>query len=110
MGRHSEEVIIGQAKSDLDALSVLLADKAYFFGDAPSSIDACVFGFLGVSLYVDGDNPLYRYSASIENLMQYCERMRHRYFPETLARPVPISPGGDKPAADAAIWAHSANL
>ena len=90
MGRHAEEVIIAQGKSDLDALSVLLGNQPYFLGDQPSSIDACVFGFLGVSLYVDGDNPLYQYGASIENLMRYCERMRARYFPETLSTLAPL--------------------
>ena len=92
MGRHSEEVIIAQGKADLDALSVLLGDQPYFLGDQPSSIDACVFGFLGVSLYVSGDNPLYQYGASIENLMRYCERMRARYYPETLSTLVPLFP------------------
>lgn len=92
MGRHSEEVIIAQGKSDLDALSVLLGDQPYFLGDEPSSIDACVFGFLGVSLYVAGDNPLYRYVATIENLVRYCERMRARYFPETLSTLAPLFP------------------
>lgn len=90
MGRHAEEVIIAQGKSDLDALSVLLGNQPYFLGDQPSSIDACVFGFLGVSLYVDGDNPLYQYGATIENLMRYCERMRARYFPETLSTLAPL--------------------
>ncbi|WP_455208668.1 glutathione S-transferase family protein [Kaarinaea lacus] len=84
MGRHSEDVIIAQGKSDLDSLSELLGDQPYFLGDRPSSIDACVFGFLGVTLYVAGDNPLYQYAASRENLMRYCERMRARYFPESL--------------------------
>ena len=92
MGRHSEDVIITQGKSDLDALSVILGDQPYFLGDRPSSIDACVFGFLGVSLYVAGDNPLYQYGASIENLMRYCERMRARYFPETLGTLEPLFP------------------
>lgn len=85
MGRHSEAVIIDQGKADLDALAELLGDQPYFLGDQPSSIDACVFGFLGVSLYVDGDNPLYRHGSSLDNLMRYCERMRTRYFPETLS-------------------------
>ncbi|MEJ2399513.1 MAG: glutathione S-transferase C-terminal domain-containing protein [Gammaproteobacteria bacterium] len=85
MGRHAEDVIIDQGKADLAALAELLGDKPYFLGDQPSSIDACVFGFLGVSFYVNGDNPLYRYGASFDNLMRYCERMRARYFPETLA-------------------------
>ena len=90
MGRHSEEVIIAQGKEDLDALSVLLCDQTYFLGDQPSSIDACVFGFLGVSLYVAGDNPLYQYGVEHENLMRYCERMRAEYFPETLSTLAPL--------------------
>ena len=99
MGRHPEEVIIAQGKADLDALSELLGDGAYFLGDEPSSIDACVFGFLGASVYVAGDNPLYRHAASIDNLMRYCERMRARYFPETLTTLAPMFP------ADAAVGA-----
>ena len=92
VGRHAEDVIIAQDKSDLDALSELLGDQPYFLGEQPSSVDACVFGFLGVSLYVAGDNPLYQYGASIENLMRYCERMRARYFPETLSAIAPLFP------------------
>lgn len=84
MGRHSQEVIVAQGKQDLDALSELLGDQPYVLGDEPSSVDACVFGFLGVTVYVEGDNPLFGYAASLDNLMAYCERMRARYFPETL--------------------------
>lgn len=84
MGRHAEEVIIAQGCQDLDALSNLLGDKAYFHGDAPTAIDAVIFGFLGVTVYVEGDNPLYRHASGLENLMAYCERMRERFFPETL--------------------------
>ena len=99
MGRHSEEVIIAQGRSDLDALSVLLGDQPYFLGDRPSSIDACVFGFLGVSFYVKGDNPLYQYAASIKNLMRYCERMRARYYPETFSTLAEIDPIDSREAA-----------
>jgi glutathione S-transferase len=94
MGRHSEEAIIAQGKADLDALAELLGQQPYVLGDRPSAIDACAFGFLGVSLYVAGDNPLYRYGASLENLMRYCERMRASYFPETLSRLPPLFPTG----------------
>lgn len=97
MGRHSQEVIIAQGKADLDALSELLGDQPYLLGDRPSSIDACAFGFLGVSVYVQGDNPLYRHGASLDNLMRYCERMRARYFPETLRVLAPL--GSTAPAA-----------
>jgi glutathione S-transferase len=104
MGRHAEDVIIAQGKSDLNALSQLLGDQPYFMGDRPSSIDACVFGFLGVTLYVAGDNPLYQYGASLENLMRYCERMRTRYFPETLTTLAPLYP------ADIVSTAHGEDM
>jgi glutathione S-transferase len=95
MGRHSGDVIIEQGKADLDALAELLGDKPYFHGDQPSSIDACIFGFLGVTVYVEGDNPLFQHAASLGNLMRYCERMRARYFPETLAKIAPQDNGDD---------------
>jgi glutathione S-transferase len=92
MGRHADEVVIAQGKADLDALSELIGDKPYVLGDEPTSLDACVFGFLGVAVYVAGKNPLYQYGASLDNLMRYCERMRARYFPETLSTLAPLFP------------------
>jgi glutathione S-transferase len=85
LGRHDESEIVAQGKADLDALSRLLGDNRYFLGDQPSSIDACVFGFLGVTVYVNGDNPLFNHAASLANLKRYCERMRAEYFPETVS-------------------------
>ncbi|HEX4340630.1 MAG TPA: glutathione S-transferase C-terminal domain-containing protein [Polyangiaceae bacterium] len=84
IGRHAESEIIRQGKADLDALSHLLGDRPYFLGDRPSSIDACIFGFLGVSVYVNGDNALFTHAASLHNLKSYCERMRAMYFAETV--------------------------
>lgn len=84
LGRHDEAEIVAQGKADLDALSRMLGAGPYFFGDRPSSIDACIFGFLGVTVYVKGDNPLFTHAASLPNLMAYCERMRAAYFPETV--------------------------
>jgi glutathione S-transferase len=91
LGRHDEAEILSQGRSDLDALSRLLGDRPYFLGDRPSSIDACVFGFLGVTVYVQGDNPLFAYAASLKNLKGYTERMRAQYFPETLQGSGPLT-------------------
>ncbi len=102
MGRHPEDVIIAQGKSDLDALSVLLGDNKFFHGDKPSSIDACIFGFLGVSVYVEGDNPMYNHAASLPNLYAYCERMRETYFPETAEKLAFQTSTARKPAQSAA--------
>jgi glutathione S-transferase len=102
MGRHAPEYVIAQGKADLDAVNTMLGDKPYFFGDQPSSIDACLCGFLGVSLYVEGDNELFRYAASLDNLSRYCERMRARYFPETLSALAPLYPAEAKASQDTA--------
>ncbi len=85
LARHEESEVIAQGKADLDALSRLLGENSYFFGDRPSSIDACILGFLGVTVYVNGDNPLFSHAASLDNLKRYCERMRTEYFPETVS-------------------------
>ena len=58
-------------------------------GELFGAIDVALFilvigGFLGVTIYVKGDNPLYRHAASLANLASYTERMRARFFPETL--------------------------
>ena len=82
LGRHEESEIIAMGKADLDAASAFLGDRPYFLGEQPSGLDACAFGFLGVTVYVAGDNPLFRYAASLDNLVQYCERMKEQYFPE----------------------------
>ncbi len=84
LGRHTEEEIITMGVADLDAASAFLGQKPFFLGEEPSSLDACAFGFLGASVYVEGDNPLFNHAASLPNLSAYCERMRARYFSETL--------------------------
>ncbi len=104
VSRHGEEMLIEMGKADLDAASVFLGDRPYFLGAEPRTIDACVFGFLGTSIYVDGDNPLFRHAASKENLVAYAERMRARFFPETLSilgapRPEPTREDSARDAA-----------
>ena len=83
LGRHDERDILAMGMADLDAASTFLDGRSYFFGDEPTNLDACAFGFLGVTIYVEGDNPLYRHAASLGNLVAFTERMRARYFPET---------------------------
>ncbi len=84
ISRHGEEILLAMGKADLDAAGAFLGDKKFFLGDQPRTVDACVFGFLGASIWVTGDNPLFRHAASIGNLRAYAERMRARFFPETL--------------------------
>jgi len=87
--RHGEDTLIAMGKADLDAASVFLGNGRFFLGEEPRTIDTCVFGFLGSSMYISGDNPLFRHAASLDNLRAYCERMQERFFPETMAEASP---------------------
>lgn len=96
LGRHDAATILRMGKADLDAVSDFLGDKPYFMGDRPSMLDATALGFLGVSVYVEGDNPLFTYAAGKANLWDYCERMRAEFFPHTLpaTEPAAVSAAG----------------
>ena len=75
--RLGDEVVI----TDLEAVSTWLADRDFFLGDTPCSVDALVYAFVANALY-SLPNPLADAARSHPNLAPYCERMRVRYFPE----------------------------
>ena len=65
----------------LSALSTLLADKPFLFGDQPTSADATVFGILITVLNPFFDSDLQRSGNRFPNLAAYLERMLSRFFP-----------------------------
>lgn len=80
MGRHHAEEVYQAGKADLDALSSFLADKEYFLGKNPTSLDAVAFGFLKNIADDVVDSPLKQHAATLKNLVAYCERMDKRFF------------------------------
>lgn len=79
-GRHTAGEIATLAKADLDALSVVLGDHAYFLGDEPTTIDATAYAFLGNVVWDITESPLKAYARGLPNVRAYCERMRARYY------------------------------
>lgn len=82
MGRHSRAEIQSLAFRDLQALSDILADKPYFFGDQPTGWDATYFAFISSSLCKHFDTPIRDFAEQKPNLVAYSNRMMARYFPE----------------------------
>jgi glutathione S-transferase len=79
-GRHAQDDIYRSGGEDLDALSTLLGDKTFFFGETPRTIDATLYAFLGVALGSPPDNPLKEQLRAKKNLVAYCERMKSKYY------------------------------
>ena len=85
LGRHDPTTILDMGRADLDAASAYLGEQPFFLGARPHTVDCSVFGFLGTTIYVKGDNPLFRHAASLPNLVAFTERMRARLYPETIS-------------------------
>lgn len=80
LNRHSEEEIKQICQHTFQALSDLLAEKKYFFGHTPSSLDATAFGFLAQFILVNIDNPYNQIARGFNNLTQYCQRINQTYY------------------------------
>lgn len=81
-GRHSAEEVFHLGIKDLDALAALLGEQPYLLGDQPSSYDASMFGVLVNTIDCPIESPLKEHGRKKRNLLDYCARIRQRYFPE----------------------------
>ena len=75
IGRHTRDEIYAFGARDLDALSEVLGDKPFVFGDKPSLADATAFAFVVSIIGPDFDSPLKAHAMSLPNLVAYAERM-----------------------------------
>ncbi|XP_045463638.1 failed axon connections isoform X1 [Harmonia axyridis] len=83
IGVHSPEEINAFGQSDLKVLSDMLADKPFFFGDEPTTLDVVVFAHLAQIYFIDKEvtYPLRDYmTESCANLVGLVNRMKDRCF------------------------------
>ncbi|XP_003975190.2 metaxin-3 isoform X1 [Takifugu rubripes] len=76
-----EAKIYSDAKECLNLLSYRLGSANYFFGKAPSSLDAFVFGFVA-PLYKASlpSSTLQRHLQQLENITRFCDNILAVYF------------------------------
>jgi glutathione S-transferase len=79
-GRHSPAEVEDIGKRDWDAISVLLSDKPYLLGDAPTTVDCSLYAFVVGSSRFPHESPLKAHLEAKNNLMAYRERIRARYY------------------------------
>ena len=81
IGRHTEMEITALGVRSLDALSVLLSDKPYLFGDRPCGADATVFAMLAGILTPWFDSELRRQAEDFPDLVRYVDRLMGQFYP-----------------------------
>jgi glutathione S-transferase len=80
MGRHSSEEIVQITCADFQAISDLLADKPFFMGEQPTTLDATVYGYVGNFIKPPYSSPIVEYIRQKSNLCQHYERMHEQFF------------------------------
>lgn len=84
IGRHSKQEVLIIAEQSFSALSVMLGDKPYFFGDKPCSFDAVAFSALSGFISVDFDNDFNNLARKYENLVRYCQNIQKTFYSSSL--------------------------
>ena len=79
-GRHRPEEIARNACADLKALSDLLGNKAYFFGDQMSTADLFVFSVVGNFVSASFADPVSQFARNQQNLVMHVNRVREVCF------------------------------
>ncbi len=87
VGRHSTEEILAIADKSLQALSTLLADNDFFFGQQHTSFDAVVYSHLCefISVQFEGgfESKFTQQAKNYPNLVQFCQRIENKFYQET---------------------------
>ncbi len=80
LGKHSDEEIKVISKRTFEALSEILGEKSYFFGEMPSTFDATAFGFLSQFISVSLNNEINDQARQYKNLVAYCNNIQDQYY------------------------------
>jgi glutathione S-transferase len=81
MGRHSDQEIVEIGNRDLKALADFLADKPYFFGDKPTTLDAVAYGMLVQMIRMPiFTAPVFDKAKSYKSLVEFTDRFHENYF------------------------------
>jgi len=85
IGVHKPEEIEEFGHNDLKVLSDLLADKPFFFGEAPTQLDVVAFANLAQVAFMDKEVSYALRDWMVENcanLVDFCNRVKDRAFPD----------------------------
>jgi glutathione S-transferase len=104
LGRHSRDELYDMAWADLEAMSIMLDNRPFFFGERPTTIDAVAYGFLANVLLVPVETELKRIAAQFSNLQGWTAAMERHYGnpppePEAATASDQETEGGDRQPA-----------
>jgi glutathione S-transferase len=82
LGRMNEKEMFERGKKDVQALVDILGEQDFFFGDKPTSFDACAYATIDNILHTPIDSPVKQFAQQFKSLEDYCARMKAKYYPD----------------------------
>ena len=82
VGRHAPNEIVDLGDRSLAALSEMLGEKRFLFGDRPSGVDATAFAMLAAVLTPFFASPLRERAMEYLNLKAYVDRAMALFYPQ----------------------------
>ena len=83
IGRHTEQEIYEIAERDLLAVSEILGEKQFLFGDKPCVADAAVFAVIVSYAWDLPETPIAKLTKSkAKNLEKHAQRIKKMYYPD----------------------------
>ncbi len=80
ISRHSKTEIQDICRLTFQALSDLIGENEFVFGDKPCSLDATIFAFMAEFILAELDNSFNEIARSYPVLVKYCQRIFKTYY------------------------------
>jgi hypothetical protein len=87
LARHGADDRLALAQADIDALAAWLEDREWCIPERASLSDATLFGLLAPAFWSTTPTPAFERLRAVPVLVDFCERVRARYFPEVAPSP-----------------------
>jgi glutathione S-transferase len=72
IGRYEPDAAMARGLADLGALAGIIPAGGYVHGEAPSSIDTGIYGFIANIYFYDIDTPLKQFVVAHDNVVRHC--------------------------------------
>lgn len=81
IGRYEPDAAMARGLADLGVLARLIPAERYVHGAKPTSVDACIYGFIANIYFYDIDTPLKQFVVAHDNIVRHCRAIHQAVSP-----------------------------
>jgi len=81
IGRYEPDAAMARGLADLGVLARLIPAERYVHGAKPTSVDACIYGFIANIYFYDIDTPLKQFVVAHDSIVRHCRAIHQAVSP-----------------------------